>query len=101
VDKSSEIYTTLSAKMRKDDQAVVHMYLTTTKRMVVEMISAVPFVQMAVVGVLSHVIERKVERAGHGGKVVFIRLVTYVVYGLITMYQWRDLFHYAVRIFDL
>ncbi|MGY5346524.1 hypothetical protein ACXFAU_29255 (plasmid) [Paenibacillus glucanolyticus] len=49
------------------------------------MISAVPFVQMAVVGVISHVIERKVERAGHGGKVVFVRLVTYVIYGVITM----------------
>lgn len=65
------------------------------------MINVVPFVQMAVVGVASHMLERKVERAGHGGKVVFIRLATYVIYGVITMYQWRDLFRFAVRIFDL
>lgn len=65
------------------------------------MISAVPFVQMVVVGIASHMIERKVERAGHGGKVVFVRLVTYVIYGVITMYQWHDLFRFATRIFDL
>ncbi len=53
------------------------------------MVSLVPFVQLAVVGVVSHAIERKVERAGHGGRVVLIRMSTYVICGCIALYQWR------------
>lgn len=74
------------------------MYLAKTERMVFAMINYVPFVQMAAVGVVSHAIERKIERAGHGGRVVYVRIVTYVIYGVITMYQWRDLFRYAGRL---
>lgn len=51
-----------------------------------------PFIQLAAVGVAAHLFERKIERAGHGGRVIFVRLSTYVVCSLITLYQWRDLF---------
>lgn len=53
------------------------------------MVSLVPFVQLAIVGVVSHAIERKIERAGHGGRVIYVRLATYVICGGIALYQWR------------
>lgn len=53
------------------------------------MVSLVPFVQLAIVGVVSHAIERKIERAGHGGRVIYVRLATYVICGCIALYQWR------------
>lgn len=74
------------------------MYLAKTERMVFAMINYVPFAQLAAVGLTAHMIERKIERAGHGGRVIYVRLITYVVYAGITMYQWRDLFRYAGRL---
>lgn len=53
------------------------------------MVSLVPFIQLAIVGVVSHAIERKIERAGHGGRVIYVRLATYVICGGIALYQWR------------
>ncbi|WP_160044726.1 hypothetical protein [Paenibacillus sp. USDA918EY] len=53
------------------------------------MISLIPFLQLAAVGVASHVIERKIERAGHGGRVVLVRMATYVICAGIALYQWR------------
>lgn len=53
------------------------------------MISLIPFIQLAAVGIASHVIENKIERAGHGGRVVYVKMATYVIYGCIALYQWR------------
>jgi len=56
------------------------------------MISIIPFAQIAAVGIASHAIERKIERTGHGGRVIYVRMATYVAYGVIALYQWRIAF---------
>jgi hypothetical protein len=58
-------------------------------------ISWVPIFEMAGVGIASHVIERKLEYSGHGGRVIYLRIATYLTCGLISFYAWRELFRYA------
>ncbi|MEC0239440.1 hypothetical protein P4H66_06170 [Paenibacillus dokdonensis] len=53
------------------------------------MISLIPFAELAGVGIVAHVVERKLERAGHGGRVVLVRMATYVICAGIALYQWR------------
>jgi hypothetical protein len=48
-----------------------------------------PFIKLAAVGITAHVIERKLERAGHGHKVIFVRMATYVSCALIAWAEWN------------
>ncbi|MGF7046417.1 hypothetical protein J2T13_000893 [Paenibacillus sp. DS2015] len=58
-------------------------------------LSWTPFIGLAAVGVASHMIERRMEYAGHGGYVLGLRILTHVVCAGICLSAWRDLFRYA------
>lgn len=64
-------------------------------------INMVPFYEVAAVGLAAHAIERKLERAGHGGRVILVRLSTYVVCALITLVEYGHVFRYVSHMFHL
>lgn len=65
------------------------------------MFTIVPFLQLAAVGVVAHAIEHKLERSGHGSRVLYVKLGTYVVCAVIALYQWRDAFRQIGYVFNI
>lgn len=51
-----------------------------------------PFVKLGIVGVAGHAMERHLERSGRPGAVLYVKLGTYVVCGLIALVEWRHFF---------
>lgn len=64
-------------------------------------VSMVPVVQFLAAGVVSHAIERKIERSGHGGQVIYVRIASTIVYICIGLYHFWDAMHLAGRLFDI
>lgn len=52
-------------------------------------------------GVISHAIERKIERSGHGGRVIYVRIASTIIYVCIGLYHFWDAMHLAGRLFDI
>lgn len=48
-----------------------------------------PFVKLGIVGVAGHALERHLERSGRPGAVLYVKIGTYVVCGLIAAVEWR------------
>lgn len=64
-------------------------------------INLIPFYEVAAVGVVAHAVERKLERAGHGGRVILVRISTYVVCAIITLVEYQSVFRYVSHMFHL
>ncbi|RUT48579.1 hypothetical protein EJP82_01160 [Paenibacillus anaericanus] len=53
-------------------------------------VSTVPIIQFLAAGAVSHVIERNIERTGHGGRVIYVRIASTIVYISIGLYHFWD-----------
>ena len=65
------------------------------------MMMLLPFVKIGAVGLAGHIIERKLERNGYGGRVIVVKIATYVVCGLITYAEWRKVIYAMGRIWGI
>lgn len=55
----------------------------------------IPFASIAAVGIVGHVIERKLERSGNAANVILIRIGSQVGYFFIALYTWKEFFKVA------
>lgn len=60
-----------------------------------------PFIKIAAVGLVAHVIERKLERSGNGAHVLYVRIGTYVACALITWAEWGEALRRLGNVFGL
>lgn len=58
-----------------------------------------PFIKLGIVGIAGHAMERHLERSGRPGAVLYVKLGTYVVCGLIALVEWSHFFKYAAGLF--
>jgi hypothetical protein len=64
-------------------------------------LALIPLAKIAVVGLAAHVVEHRLELAGHANKVVLVKIATYVLCAGIVMIEWRTMFWAAGAMFDL
>lgn len=64
-------------------------------------VSMLPVVQFLAAGMISHAIERKIERSGHGGRVIYVRIASTIVYVAIGLYHFWDGVHLLGRVFGI
>lgn len=60
-----------------------------------------PALKVAGVAIASEFISKLMEDAGHGGKVVFVKITAYVGCGLIAMSYWWDGVRYIAHAFGV
>lgn len=58
-----------------------------------------PFVKLGIVGIVGHALERHLERSGRPGVVLYVKIGTYAVCGLIAYVEWRHFFRVLVGMF--
>lgn len=61
----------------------------------------IPLAKIAIIGLSAHVVERRLELAGHANKVVLVKIATYVLCAGVVMLEWRSMFWAAGAMFDL
>lgn len=60
-----------------------------------------PAFQIAGIVIGSEVISKLMEENGQGGKVVFVKIVSYVSCAYVAFEAWWDLVHYVMRVFGV
>lgn len=60
-----------------------------------------PFIKIGIVGIAGHALERHLERTGRPGAVLFVKIGTYVVCGLIALVEWHHFFRVASTLFNV
>ena len=64
-------------------------------------IAIMPLLKVFAIGVAAHVAENRLALAGHGDKVVYVKLATYVLCLGVAVLEWKELFITAGAYFDL
>ncbi|MBD7967791.1 hypothetical protein H9647_06935 [Paenibacillus sp. Sa2BVA9] len=57
----------------------------------------IPFAGIAAIGVVAHMIERKLEFSGNAGNVIMVKIGANLCYFLIAFATWKDFFKMAGR----
>ncbi|MCA0754888.1 hypothetical protein KP806_07485 [Paenibacillus sp. N4] len=60
-----------------------------------------PVFKIAGIVIGGEVIGKLMEESGHGGKVVFVKIVSYASCAYIALHEWWDLVHYVMRSFGV
>lgn len=60
-----------------------------------------PFVRLGIVGIAGHALERHLERKGYPGSVLYVKIATYVVCGLVALVEFNHFFTVLTGMFGI